>query len=73
MHKHKFKNIGGWCMINSNDKFPCDDSYKCDCGLKFSLKTNEVGHRFLPEIIEEEEMSELKKTEQSEILNAKFN
>jgi len=72
MHKHKFKNIGGGCKIGSNDEFPCDDHYKCECGLEFKLLTDKVGHRFLPENFEAEEMSKLKKTEQDEILNAEF-
>jgi len=69
-HKHIFKHIGGGCLISSDKKLPCDDHYKCECGLEFRLETDRMGHRFLPEIIKEKPMSELKKEEQNQILNA---
>ncbi len=72
-HKHKFEHIGGGCKISSGDKFPCDDHYECKCGMEFKVLTTKLGHRFLPETINEEEMSETKKEEQAEILNADFN
>lgn len=72
-HKHIFKNIGGGCLMSLEKQFNCDDHYKCDCGLEFRLMTNELGHRFLPEQFEVQEMSEIKKAEQDAILNSKFN
>ena len=47
-HKHKFKQIGRGCMINPKDKYCCDTTFKCECGLKFTVLTTKVGHRFLP-------------------------
>ena len=67
MHKHKFVNIGGGCLINPMDFYACDDHYKCDCGLDFKLKTSPVGHRYLPETFEVQEMSEIKLKEQEDI------
>ena len=73
-HKHIFKNVGGGCLINPGKNiFPCDDTYHCKCGISFIVKSNEMGHRFLPEQFEVEEMSEVKKAEQNAILESKFN
>jgi len=71
MHKHKFKNIGGGCMMQGTDpKKCCDDTYKCECGEKFTVYSSMTGHQYLPEVIESEEMSEIKKAEQEAINNA---
>lgn len=69
-HKHKFKNIGGGCLIDIINPLACDDHYKCDCGLDFKLKTSHAGHRYLPEEFEVEEMSEIKLKEQVDIQKA---
>lgn len=70
-HKHLFRNIGGGCYLDGRD-YPCDEHYKCKCGFEFKVKTTETGHRFLPEIFEETEMSEIKEFEQNEIIKTKI-
>ncbi len=68
-HKHKFKNTGGGLNMMTGQS---DDTYKCDCGKKFTVYSDYVGHKYLPEIIEEKEMSEIKEEEQQAINNAKI-
>lgn len=73
-HKHKFKNIGGGCGMPIDDTYKpeicCDDDYKCGCGEKFRVYSSMTGHRYLPEVIESEDMSEIKSTEQELLTDA---
>ena len=71
IHKHIFKHQGGGCYQDGR-KMACDDDFKCDCGIRFRVLTDEIGHRYLPEIWEAEEMSEIKTAEQNAQINAKI-
>ena len=62
-HIHKFKNIGGGMNMIDGGEFPCDDDYKCECGILFTLKSTITGHRYLPESWEYIPSTEIKQAE----------
>ena len=47
-HNHLFKQIGSGCLMVETKDLPCDAHYRCECGVEFKLKTDRIGHRFLP-------------------------
>ena len=50
----------------------CDTDYKCECGIEFTVYTNSIGHRLLPESWEQEPRSEIKEAEERAIFDVKM-
>lgn len=50
-------------MMVQTEGLPCDAEYKCDCGVKFVVKTDRVGHMYLPESFMQMPRSEIKQAE----------
>jgi len=50
-HQHVFKHIAGGCMVGDavkDESKPCDDHYRCSCGLEFRIYTTSDVHFALP-------------------------
>lgn len=50
-HQHIFKHIAGGCMVGDaakGESLPCDDHYRCSCGLEFRIHTTPEVHFTLP-------------------------
>lgn len=52
-HKHVFNRIGGGQLLVQSERLPCDDQYKCSCGLQFVLLSTREIHYKMPKTISE--------------------
>lgn len=50
-HKHIFRHIAGGCTVGKcakGEEYPCDDHYRCSCGLEFRIYSKSDVHFALP-------------------------
>ncbi len=52
-HIHLFQKTGGGCELreDKNKGYQCDDSYECECGVRFRTESSPEVHFIMPNYI----------------------